>query len=210
MRRAALGYLAAAAVLLALVVVAIRFLPRASVHGVASAQASATPTPAGPMRAVVLFHADPDGSGLVARKGEVAPAQDAGTIASEILALELAPPAEDAQPAIAAMPAGVTLRALFFDGKGTAIVDLGGLPAALAGTGTEAQALAVWSVVDALAFNFPAEARRVRLLLDGHEAAAAGVIALDAPLAPRRDLVTGDVPAVATPVAGAESTDDTP
>ena len=56
--------------------------------------------------------------------------------------------------------------------------------------------LALWSIVDTLAFNFPADARRVRILVDGHEVeSVGGHVALDAPLSPRRDLVVGDLPA---------------
>ncbi|MFZ5482183.1 MAG: GerMN domain-containing protein [Myxococcota bacterium] len=103
-------------------------------------------------------------------------------------------------PALPALPAGVAVRAAFFDGKGTAVVDLSGLAERLPG-GSDAEVLALWSVVDALAFNFPADARRVRVLLDGREADSLGHVSLAAPLVPRRDLVIGEIPPLAIPVA---------
>lgn len=161
----------------------------------------ATATP-GKTRSVLLFFADPDGEGLVARRADIPAAPDPGSLATQTLTTLLAGPAALPAPQpspapISAIPAGVELRALFLDGKGTAIVDLGHLAEKLPG-GTEAEVLALWSVVDTLAFNFPADARRVRILVDGHEVdTAGGHVALDLPLTPRRDLVVGDLPAAA-------------
>lgn len=190
-----------------LAVVAVRFSHRED-------GASATRTPvalstpvAGKTRSVLLFFADPDGQGLVARRADVAAAPDPGTLATQTLALLLrgpgALPPSEPMP-LPAIPEGVELRAVFLDGKGTATVDLGHLAEKLGG-GTESEVLALWSVVDTLAFNFPADARRVRILVDGHEIESLGHVALDAPLAPRRDLVVGDLPAAtgATPATPA-------
>lgn len=188
----------------------------------ASASAAPSASPAA-TRSVLLFFADPAGEGLVAVRGNVAAASDAGTLANETLALLLkgpgalptpspgatttAPPTPaiatttsagglavaPGGPPITALPAGVELRALFLDGKGTATVDLAHLTETLPG-GTESETLALWSVVDTLAFNLPADARRVRILVDGHQVDALGHVALDAPLSPRRDLIAGGIP----------------
>jgi hypothetical protein len=171
-----------------------------------------TPTPVpGKGRPALVFFVDPEGNGLVARRTEVTPHADPSLQAKAILDATIAGPAflpapkpgELALPSLPSVPPGVTVRAVFFDGKGTAIVDLAGLRERLAG-GSDAEILALWSVVDALAFNFPVDARRVRVLLDGQSDVLLHHVSLAAPLTPRRDLVIGDVPSLAIPVAGGQ------
>lgn len=171
----------------------------------------ASPTPRGPAKPVLLFFADPAGNGLVARRVDVPAAPDVNRQAAAALQALLKgplpdPQAPDAPPdALPAVPPGVELRALFFDGRGTATVDLGRLRALLGAGGSEAEVLALWAVVDTLAFNFPVDARRVRILLDGNEAESlGGHVSLADPLAPRRDLVTGEIPSLSPTIAAHE------
>lgn len=219
MRRVATQYLFAVGAILVLMVIAVRAARVLSRPGVArptvatttAAVPAATSAPRGPGRPVVLFFADPEGKGLVARRGEVFAGADASSQATGTLLALLKGPAPDATDVLRAVPEGVELRALFLDGHGTATVDLGKLAAALAGSGSETEVLALWAVVDTLAFNFPADARRVRVLLDGREVEAAGHVALGAPLTPRRDLVVGEIPSLAAAApAPAQTTDPDP
>lgn len=218
MRRVVQQYLIAVGAVLVLVVIAVRagrILSRPGVaRPVAAAAATAVPAatsvPRGPGRAVVLFFADRGGKGLVARRGEVFAGADASSQATGTVLALLKGPAPDATDVLRAVPEGVELRALFLDGHGTATVDLGKLAAALAQSGSETEVLALWAIVDTLAFNFPADARRVRVLLDGREVESAGHVALGSPLTPRRDLVVGEIPSLTTIVPAAPATDPEP
>ena len=183
---------------LVVLIVAVKVTMTDALHHVVPTPIAAVPLTPGKTRSVLLFFADAEGEGLVARRADIPAAPDPGSLATQAIVALLAGPVAQAAPVpISAIPAGVELRALFLDGKGTATVDLGHLAEKLPG-GTEAEVLALWSIVDTLAFNFPADARRVRILVDGHEVESIGHVALDSPLTPRRDLVTGDLP-----VAGA-------
>jgi hypothetical protein len=151
----------------------------------------------------------------VARRAAIASIPDPTGLATAALGALLAGPSalppETASPLpAAAVPEGVELRALFLDGKGTATVDLGHLAERVAG-GTESEVLALYAVVDTLAFNFPADARRVRVLIDGHEVdSLGGHVALDAPLAPRRDLLVGGLPAAGSTGPAPAATGEAP
>lgn len=206
MRLVVRQYLMAVGAMLVLVVIAVRVGRVLSRPGIARPVAVATGAlpastavvPRGPGRPVVLFFADADGRGLVARRAEIFAGADASSQATGTLLALLKGPAPEATDVLRAVPDGVELRALFLDGHGTATVDLGKLAAALAQSGSETEVLALWAIVDTLAFNFPADARRVRVLLDGREVEAAGHVALGTPLTPRRDLVVGEIPSLTT------------
>lgn len=180
--------------------------------GVATPSVRPSPPPPGPGRPALVFFVDPAGAGLVAHRTRVLPFADVSLQAKAILDAVIAGPGGLPAPgpgdapiaALPAVPPGVSARAVFFDGKGTAVVDLAGLPGALPG-GTDAEVFALWSIVDALAFNFPVDARRVRILLDGREADSLGHVSLASPLSPRRDLVLGEIPSLATSLAGGRS-----
>lgn len=87
-------------------------------------------------------------------------------------------------------PADSVVRAAYLLPDGTALVDLGGATLTQGwGTGSHAELMAVYSVVQTVTANFP-EAKRVRLLLNGQPAQTlAGHIALDRPLKPMPSLV---------------------
>jgi spore germination protein GerM len=87
-------------------------------------------------------------------------------------------------------PADTTVRATFLLPDGTAFVDLGG-PTLTSGwgTGTHEELMAIYSVVQTVTTNF-AEAKRVRILINGEPAETlAGHISLARALAPRADVV---------------------
>lgn len=220
MQRAAKRFAIAVGILLILFAVVVRVSrfsrsgPVTLVSGTSSVEATPTPTPVpGKGRPALVFFVDPEGRGLVARRTEVTPFGDPSMQAKAILDATIAGPAALPPPkpgelvgaSLPSIAAGVTVRAVFFDGKGTAIVDLSGLAERLPG-GSDAEVFALWSIVDALAFNFPVDARRVRILLDGRETDALGHVSIATPLSPRRDLVVGDVPSLALPLAGGQGT----
>lgn len=220
MERAAKRFAIAVGIVCVLFAIAVRLSrpsksgPGPIAEGGAGGDPTSTPAPvAGKGRPAIVFLADVEGQGLVARLTEVAPLGDASMQAKAVLdamiagpsALPAPKPGESMPASLPSIPAGVVVRAVFFDGKGTAVVDLGGLAERLGG-GSDADVLALWSIVDALAFNFPVDARRVRVLLDGREADSLGHVSLSAPLSPRRDLVVGDVPSLAIPIAGGQGT----
>jgi spore germination protein GerM len=87
-------------------------------------------------------------------------------------------------------PADTVIRAAYLLPDGTAFVDLGG-PTLMNGwgTGTHAELMAVASLVQTLAANFP-EVKKVRLLINGEPAETlAGHINLGRSLAPMTSLV---------------------
>lgn len=156
-------------------------------------------------RPVLLFFADPSGAGLVAIRGEVPSDPDPAREAAAAIAAVAAGPAAAPDAPIATVPPETAVRSLFFDGRGTAVIDLGGVAGLR--EGLDHELLAVWSVVNTLAFNFPAQARRVRVLIDGQEVETLrGHVLLTEPLSPRRDLVRGELPSLAASATPAPET----
>ena len=135
-----------------------------------------------------LFFADSGGRGLVATATEIIATGQISTEAEQALNLLLAGPTPDIEDRLPIAPPGVTLRGLYLDGKGTAFVDLAGLAGQQLG-GTYAELLFVYAITDTLAYSFPADVRRVRLLLDGQEVSSLGHVSIENALVPRRDLV---------------------
>ena len=72
-------------------------------------------------------------------------------------------------------PEDTVVRATYLLPGGTVIVDLGG-PTLLAGwgTGSHQELMAVYSLVQTVTANFPAEAKRVRVLINGTPAETLG------------------------------------
>lgn len=88
------------------------------------------------------------------------------------------------------LPEDAVVRATYLLPDGTAIVDLGG-PSLVDGwnTGSHGELMAIYSIVQTLAANFPA-VRRVRLVLNGQPAETlAGHIRIDRSLRPMPSLV---------------------
>ncbi len=93
------------------------------------------------------------------------------------------------------LPADTVVRGAFLLPDGTAFVDLGG-PTLTSGwpAGSHEELMAVYSIVQTITSNF-AEAKRVRILLNGAPAETlAGHIALDRSLTPNSSLVDSRAP----------------
>lgn len=148
---------------------------------------ASTPTPSEDL-AVQLYFVAPDGMKLTVQEAEITPTGDPASEAAATLQRLFDGPSEDGG-LLPSVPEGVRLRGLYLDGKGTAFVDLGGVAGPGLG-GTHDEMLLAYAITDTLAYTFPVEIRRVRLLLDGQETATlGGHLAIAAPLLPRRDLV---------------------
>jgi spore germination protein GerM len=131
------------------------------------------------MLLVTLFFASPDGAGLVREAREIDACSDPTACAEVVLAGLINGPVGDMSPTL---PPTATFRSVRVDGE-TATVDFGnefteGLPA-----GSNAEMMAVYSVVDSLAFNFPS-IKKVKFLLEGKNFKTLGQLDLTAPLTP--------------------------
>lgn len=142
------------------------------------------PTPPGGERAetfpVTLFFATPDDSGLVREGREIDACDDPADCVTEVIGELAGGPLGELVPTL---PAATVVRGVRAEGD-LAIVDLGheiieGLPG-----GSHAELLAVYSMVDTIAVNFP-RFRRVAFLIDGEPAQTLkGHIDLREPLVP--------------------------
>jgi len=142
-------------------------------------------TPAGPQPqrtgtlVVALFFASPDGAGLVREAREIDACEDPTACADAVVEELVNGPVGDMSPTL---PPSTIVHGVWVEGD-TAMVDFGkefadGLPA-----GSNAQIMAVYSVVDSLAFNFPS-IKRVKFLLAGESVRTLGELDLSAPLTP--------------------------
>jgi spore germination protein GerM len=131
------------------------------------------------MLLVTLFFASPDGAGLVREAREIDGCSGPTACAEEVLAGLINGPVGEVSPTL---PPTATFRSVRVDGD-TATVNFGnefkeGLPA-----GSNAEMMAVYSVVDSLAFNFPG-IKKVKFLLEGNNIKTLGQLDLTAPLTP--------------------------
>ncbi|HEX8255048.1 MAG TPA: GerMN domain-containing protein [Thermoanaerobaculia bacterium] len=87
-------------------------------------------------------------------------------------------------------PPDTVVRGTYLLPGGTVVVDLGGTTLSQGwGTGSHQELMAVYSIVQTLAGNFP-DARRVRILLNGSPAETlAGHVSLSRSLSPNQNLV---------------------
>jgi hypothetical protein len=124
-----------------------------------------------------LFFASPDGEGLVREAREIESCLDPAECAEEVLGELINGPVGDMSPTL---PATAAIHSVRVDGE-TALVDFGkelieGLPA-----GSHAEMMAVYSVIDSLAFNFP-RIQKVKFLLEGKDMDSLGHLDLREPL----------------------------
>ena len=112
-----------------------------------------------------LFYVADDGLQLEGVERDVPYGEGALEQAKALVAAQLAP--VDA-PLVSAIPTGTTLRALFITGTSQAYVDLSREVAANHPGGAQAEALTVYTIVEALTVNLPA-ITSVQLLVDGKE-----------------------------------------
>ncbi len=131
------------------------------------------------MLLVTLFFASPDGAGLVREAREIGACSDPTACAEDVLEELINGPVGEMSPTL---PPTATFRSVRVDGE-TATLDFGheftaGLPA-----GSNAEMMAVYSVINSLAFNFP-RIKKVKFLLEGNNIKTLGQLDLTAPLAP--------------------------
>jgi hypothetical protein len=123
------------------------------------------PLPVAPqegVRLVTLFFAAPGGEGLVSESREIGPCGETASCAEALLEELINGPLDDLSPTL---PETSTFHDVSLDGD-TLIVNFGqefleGVP-----SGSNAEMMAVYSVVNSMTLNFP-QARKVRLLIDG-------------------------------------------
>jgi spore germination protein GerM len=160
--------------LAALAVASILFfgLPRwygPRVQQTTAAAARVAPTPPAPAAGrkikVHLFYVAEDGVSLTSVERDIAFGESTLEQARYILAAQIAPASE---PAVSAIPAGTTLRALFLGEGGEAFVDLSRELRTGHSGGTVNELLTVYTIVHALTENLPA-VTSVQILVDGKE-----------------------------------------
>ena len=138
-------------------------------------------------RTIALFYESPDMLLVPERRDVPLPENPAGAVPAVVREL-LKGPANEAVPRL--FPADAALRAAYFLPDGTVFVDLGG-PTLTQGwsTGSHQELMAIYSLVQTIATNFP-QTRRVRLLVNGVPAETlGGHVSLARSLAPNPRLV---------------------
>lgn len=144
-------------------------------------------TPGRKIKAHLYYVAD-DGMGLTSEEREVPFGEGPLEQARQIVIAQIAPVVE---PAVTAIPAGTTLRALFVSDKGEAFVDLSKEAVSAHPGGTLNELLTVYTIVNVLTTNLPA-VTSVQVLVDGKEVETlAGHVDLRRPLAKNLDYVEG-------------------
>lgn len=142
-----------------------------------------------PRIAVTLWFPSSAGDALVGEPGEIFSTPDPGARAKQIVTALLAGPQRSG--AMPSLPAETTLRQVYILDDGTAWIDFSSQIRRGLGGGSSEERLAVYSVVDSVAFNVP-EIGRVGILVDGNPVETLnGHIDLRRPLPPDRSLLTG-------------------
>jgi hypothetical protein len=131
------------------------------------------------MLLVTLFFSSPDGAGLVREAREIDACSDPTICADEVLEELINGPVGEMSPTL---PPTTTFRSVRVEGD-TATVDFGkefseGIPA-----GSNAEMMAVYSVIDSLTFNFPG-IKKVKFLQVGETIRTLGQLDLARPLPP--------------------------
>jgi spore germination protein GerM len=141
--------------------------PRVQQTTAAAARVAPTPPPpaAGRKIKVHLFYVAEDGVSLTSVERDIAFGESTLEQARYIMAAQIAPASE---PAVSAIPAGTTLRALFLGEGGEAFVDLSRELRTGHSGGTVNELLTVYTIVNALTANLPA-VTSVQILVDGKE-----------------------------------------
>jgi hypothetical protein len=139
------------------------------------------------VRSVNLFYEGPDMLLAAERRDVALPENPAGAVPVVMREL-LKGPANAAVPRL--LPADTILRGAYLLPDGTALIDLGGPTLSNGwGVGSHQELMAIYSVVQTVVANF-AQARRVRVLLNGSPAETlGGHVSLARSLTPPRDLI---------------------
>lgn len=171
-------------VLAGLVVFFFRTGARESLRRTAETSSSVAPAPPAeprPMKTVRLFFPREDDGLLVPEEREIpadaSPAREAEAAIAELIK----GPRGDLDPSV---PAEARLARIFITRDGTAYADFSRELSEKHPSGTEAEMMTVYSIVDTLAANFPS-IKKVFLLIDGEERETlAGHLSLDQPFLP--------------------------
>lgn len=150
--------------------------------------------PSGTRTAVLFFVAD--GNRLAREARELEPCSETGVCVKDTLYALLSGPLGDYDEAI---PESAVLNGVHIEGT-TAVVDLNRGFAADLPTGSSAEILAVYSLVDTICANYP-QISRVKLTVEGNGSTVLGHLDLSEPLAPDYSLeqAPGLAPAIAAP-----------
>jgi hypothetical protein len=153
--------------------------------------------PSGSRTAVLFFVAD--GSRLAREARELEPCSETGACIKDTLDALLSGPLGDYEEAL---PASTALNGVRLEGA-TAVIDLNRGFAADLPSGSSAEMLAVYSLVDTICVNYP-QISRVKLTVEGNGSTVLAHLDLSEPLAPDYSLeqVSGPPPTAApsTPV----------
>jgi spore germination protein GerM len=144
-----------------------RYGPHRQPAGAVAAATPPAPTPVAPGRKIKahLYYVAEDGLRLTSVERDVAYGEGPLEQARLIVAAQIAPVGE---PAVSAIPAGTTLRALFLTDRGEAFVDLSREIVSAHPGGTVSELLTVYTIVNALTTNLPA-VTAVQVLVDGKQ-----------------------------------------
>jgi len=155
--------------------------------------------PSGSRTAVLFFVAD--GNRLAREARELEPCSETGACIKDTLDALLSGPLGDYDEAV---PESTALNSVRLEGA-TAVVDLNRGFAADLPSGSSAEMLAVYSLVDTICVNYP-QVSRVKLTVEGNGSTVLGHLDLSEPLAPDYSLeqAPGQAPAAApaTPKKG--------
>ena len=148
--------------------------------------------PSGTRTAVLFFVAS--SSRLAREARELEPCSETGDCVKDTLDALLSGPLGDYDEAV---PASTVLNGVRIEGT-TAVVDLGRGFAADLPSGSSAEVLAVYSIVDTICANYP-QISRVKLTVEGNGSTVLGHLDLSEPLAPDYSLeqAPGPAPAIA-------------
>ncbi|QEM69141.1 GerMN domain-containing protein [Geobacter sp. FeAm09] len=149
-----------------------------------------TRQPSGTRTAVLFFVAD--GTRLVREARELEPCRETGACIKDTLDALLSGPLGDYDEAL---PESTTLNSVRLEG-GTAVVDLSREFAADLPSGSSAEMMAVYSLVDTVCANYP-QISRVKLTVAGNGSTVLNHLDLSAPLAPDYSLEQTSGPALA-------------
>jgi hypothetical protein len=144
--------------------------------------------PSGTRTAVLFFVAD--GSRLAREARELEPCSETGVCVKDTLDALLSGSLGDYDEAI---PESAVLNGVRIEGA-TAVVDLGQGFAADLPSGSSAEMLAVYSIVDTVCANYP-QISRVKLTVEGNGSTVLGHLDLSKPLAPDYSLEQAPVQA---------------
>ena len=128
---------------------------------------------------VTLFFAAPDGSGLVREARQLDACENSAECAEAVVDELINGPVSDNSPTL---PPTAALNSVSVQ-QGTAIVDFGRLFTEDSPPGSHGEMMAIYSVIDSLAFNFP-YIKQVKFLMAGKSVPSLGHLDLSTPLPP--------------------------